>query len=48
MKRQSLNSDTRLVQTAVSRIFCVREILSAYFGILLSQSVCLFQGIVLR
>lgn len=47
MKRQFLNLDT-IGQTAVSRVVCVREILSAYFCILLSESVCLFSGIVLR
>ena len=47
MKRQSLNSDT-VGQTVVSRVLCMREILSAYFCILLSESVCLFPGIVLR
>lgn len=47
MKRQFLNLDA-IGQTAASRVLCMREILSAYFCILLSESVCLFPGIVLR
>jgi len=47
MKQHSL--DSRAVRSAaVSRILCLREILFVGFGILLSESVCWFPGIVLR
>src|SRR5437588_3508957 len=47
LKRHSQNS-AAVGSTAISRIHSMREILLAYLCILLSESVCLFPGIVLR
>ena len=47
MNRHFQNSDAAQ-WVGLSRILCMREILFAYFCIFLSESVCLFPGIVLR
>lgn len=47
MKQRSQNSGA-VLSALVSRVLSMREILFAYWCILLSESICLFPGFLLR